>query len=291
MADDFKIKKGMLGGYTIAYDCPHCSTALKSPLDEAGTVDTCPECNRPLTVPGAEEKERIRASERQLVQAKESRRQLEERTKRELAKRKAEEQERQRLKVRQELLDAPSPPSTPSTYDSPEWQQQRPAPHATVDHRHRVAGAFSTGFGMMLGCLTAIVVGTFGGCFVLALLVGGASNSRDTGFEGSNSSTPLNFSGLGPSVSQAGFDYKNVSMSSEFGILKVIGEVTNKSSTSYTLANFVVSLYDSNGKLIDTGYVNVSNLAAGQTKSFDAIFMGASPNQVDKYKIQFENGF
>ena len=74
-------------------------------------------------------------------------------------------------------------------------------------------------------------------------------------------------------------------------MLKVMGEVTNNSGKNYTLANFVVTLYDENGGLIDTGYANVSNLADGETKSFMAPILGLSDDQVDKYKMQFENGF
>jgi uncharacterized Zn finger protein (UPF0148 family) len=50
----------LLGGYTVAYECPKCSTALKSPLDEAGTADSCPQCGTQFVVPGTEERDRIR---------------------------------------------------------------------------------------------------------------------------------------------------------------------------------------------------------------------------------------
>jgi hypothetical protein len=46
-----EVRRGLLGNQTISYDCPHCSTRLKSPIDEAGTADTCPRCRAEFVVP------------------------------------------------------------------------------------------------------------------------------------------------------------------------------------------------------------------------------------------------
>ena len=64
MSSNFQIKKSLLGSYNISYNCPHCSTLLKSPLDDAGNTDTCPQCQRQLVVPGAAERDQIRTSEK-----------------------------------------------------------------------------------------------------------------------------------------------------------------------------------------------------------------------------------
>ncbi len=58
-----KIKKGIFGGRSIGYDCPHCSSRLKSPINDAGTSDTCPSCGGGFIVPGKEERDRICAQQ------------------------------------------------------------------------------------------------------------------------------------------------------------------------------------------------------------------------------------
>ena len=85
-----------------------------------------------------------------------------------------------------------------------------------------------------------------------------------------------------------GFFASNVSFSNgDFGC-EWIGEIRNDSGRDYSLANFVLSIYDPSGRLLDTAYINVSSFRAGQTKSFRAM-AGRVPDQV-RYKIQFENG-
>ncbi len=61
MSDQVEIKKVFLGSYTIGYDCRNCSSRLKSPLDDAGKPDTCPDCGTQFVVPGVAEKDRIHA--------------------------------------------------------------------------------------------------------------------------------------------------------------------------------------------------------------------------------------
>lgn len=64
------VHKGMLGGHTLSYDCPSCSAALKSKLDDAGNQDTCPECGRPYVVPGIAERNRIHDEEEAIKEQK-----------------------------------------------------------------------------------------------------------------------------------------------------------------------------------------------------------------------------
>jgi hypothetical protein len=49
----FQIRKGLLGGYSIAYECPVCGTSLVSPIDDSGISDCCPKCHRSFIVPNA----------------------------------------------------------------------------------------------------------------------------------------------------------------------------------------------------------------------------------------------
>ena len=60
---EFVVKKSVLGGYTVAYRCPRCNSSLKSPLNDAGKSDTCPDCGTPFLVPGKDELIRIRNAE------------------------------------------------------------------------------------------------------------------------------------------------------------------------------------------------------------------------------------
>src|SRR4051812_40228017 len=70
MPERVHVKKSMFGGHIIGYDCPQCFAKLKSPLDDAGKSDTCPQCGRQFIVPGADERESIRTEEAAAVQAK-----------------------------------------------------------------------------------------------------------------------------------------------------------------------------------------------------------------------------
>lgn len=88
----------------------------------------------------------------------------------------------------------------------------------------------------------------------------------------------------------AGFEYKNVSYGiSPLGV-EFIGEVTNRSGQDFSLANFALSVYSTDGKLLDVIYFNLSNFKHGMTKSFSAFSLKDLPSNI-KYKIQFENGF
>ncbi len=58
MADSvipYEIKAG-IGGPSIKYGCPTCSTKLTSSLMEAGSSEFCPQCGSEFSVPGVKEK-------------------------------------------------------------------------------------------------------------------------------------------------------------------------------------------------------------------------------------------
>lgn len=194
-------------------------------------------------------------------------------------------------------------------FDQPLTQVGRGASDVTIEHRHKATGgAFRMGFGIMLGCLTAGALFTVGGCVVLAIISAGISSAAKDAAENrkapdstksrndvkeaaSNFQQQINSTLAAPSPDPSSFSYQNVTMRSSYGMVRFVGEVTNNSDISYKIANFTVTLYEKNGRLIDTGPAIVSNLARGETKSFEAMFVGDGASKTANYKIQFENGF
>jgi len=51
-----EITRSFWGTYRVRYDCPGCGERLRSPLDDVGKNDTCPDCRKGFIVPGAEER-------------------------------------------------------------------------------------------------------------------------------------------------------------------------------------------------------------------------------------------
>ena len=71
---------------------------------------------------------------------------------------------------------------------------------------------------------------------------------------------------------------------------QALGEITNGSGRDYQLANFMLSVYDSNDRLLQGVYINISNIPNGVTKSFTTFLLDTSISEIVSYKIQFENG-
>lgn len=63
-----QVVKGLLGRYSVKYDCPKCKARLTSPLDDAGAADTCPDCGFVFVVPGTAERERLHAERQAAVE-------------------------------------------------------------------------------------------------------------------------------------------------------------------------------------------------------------------------------
>lgn len=59
MASDYRIVRGMLGRASVAYACPKCSAALKSPIEDADEMDSCPTCGATYVVPGGDERREL----------------------------------------------------------------------------------------------------------------------------------------------------------------------------------------------------------------------------------------
>ena len=49
------VKKTLLGGIVVSYDCPKCKERLRSKASEVGSPDSCPECGQAFRVPGKRE--------------------------------------------------------------------------------------------------------------------------------------------------------------------------------------------------------------------------------------------
>ena len=88
-----------------------------------------------------------------------------------------------------------------------------------------------------------------------------------------------------------GFSYKSVSFKSGMIGNQALGEITNESGKDYQLANFILSVYDSNEQLLEAVYINISNIPNGVTKSFATFLLNTSTSEIASYKVQFENGF
>lgn len=86
------------------------------------------------------------------------------------------------------------------------------------------------------------------------------------------------------------FAYKNVSVRrTSLGYFEAIGEVTNISAKSYETAKFTISLFDADKNLVDVQEFFVSNLSAGDTKSFNVIVEQPFAD-IENYKIDFDLG-
>jgi|SaaInl7_200m_RNA_FD_contig_31_2290623_length_642_multi_8_in_0_out_0_1 hypothetical protein len=87
-----------------------------------------------------------------------------------------------------------------------------------------------------------------------------------------------------------GFFFSNTSIKKGPLGTQCIGEMANESDKDWTLANFVVSVYDADGALLETAYINMSNFKKDAKKSFQAFLVNSTVDQIASYKIQFENG-
>ena len=89
-----------------------------------------------------------------------------------------------------------------------------------------------------------------------------------------------------------GFTFKNTSfMSSNIGGSQIIGEVINNSGRSYGGAIFTLSMYGSDGRLLGTESIAISNIANGETKSWMTYSLDVKPEDVKRYKFQFDMGY
>ena len=78
----------------------------------------------------------------------------------------------------------------------------------------------------------------------------------------------------------------------EDGQVDVMGVLVNNSGSSYSLANFDLSLYDATGELICVDAISVSELRDGQERAFrDSIRCADyAPDAVVGWKLQYAGG-
>ena len=88
----------------------------------------------------------------------------------------------------------------------------------------------------------------------------------------------------------SGFFYSNTSITAGPLGTQCVGEMTNNSDRDYTLVNFILSVYAGNEELLGTAYINISNFAKGDKKSFQGFLIEIKKSQIASFKIQFENG-
>lgn len=83
----YKLQKTISGKLRVKYECPACKSPLESELAEAGSKDTCPDCQKPFLVPGVKKRLQV---EKELAEK--------------LARQKAEHEQREARKAEQERI-------------------------------------------------------------------------------------------------------------------------------------------------------------------------------------------
>src|SRR5689334_3144279 len=104
-----KVRRSFTGHERISYVCEYCRHFLESPIEEAGTTQSCPNCARRFVVPGVAERQMVEQERAQRAQEKAQRARELERRAEQRAREKAEERERAPEKARIEaVLSKPS---------------------------------------------------------------------------------------------------------------------------------------------------------------------------------------
>jgi hypothetical protein len=92
------------------------------------------------------------------------------------------------------------------------------------------------------------------------------------------------------------FPYRNVNIRKResglpgLGWYEALGEITNNSDKSFSIAYFTLSMYDKSNNLVDTSEFTIHSFGKGQTKSFRTE-INVDPKFVDSYRIDYEHGF
>jgi hypothetical protein len=89
---------------------------------------------------------------------------------------------------------------------------------------------------------------------------------------------------------RGGFSYQNVKLTKSMDMVKVMGEMTNGSGKNFRAASFIITFYDQEGQLLETGDILINNFSDGQTKPFTAYMENLIYESVHRYKIEFDFG-
>lgn len=72
--------------------------------------------------------------------------------------------------------------------------------------------------------------------------------------------------------------------------VRVIGEITNLSKDSFTFANFQISFYDKDNKLIDVASFVIGDFPADSTRSFTADYIDINYDVISSCRIDYHSG-
>lgn len=100
-----ELKRTLFGGYTVGYDCPNCKSRLKSPLDDAGKTDTCPDCKQPFAVPGTQERDQLRWQAEQEEAARKRKALADQEAEAELRRKRAQADEERQLQAEPAMVE------------------------------------------------------------------------------------------------------------------------------------------------------------------------------------------
>lgn len=84
------------------------------------------------------------------------------------------------------------------------------------------------------------------------------------------------------------FIYDNINFINANGVVKVTGEMTNQSEKDYHIVTFFINAYNQAKEKVASGYINIGNFSAGETKSFTSVLNGKYSKIAD-YKIKLIN--
>ncbi len=93
-----------------------------------------------------------------------------------------------------------------------------------------------------------------------------------------------------PSGTEIGEDfvYDNINFINANGVVKVTGEMTNQSDEDYHIVTFFITAYNQTKEKVASGYINIGNFSAGETKSFTSVLNGKY-SEISDYKIKLVN--
>jgi len=88
--------------------------------------------------------------------------------------------------------------------------------------------------------------------------------------------------------SYGGFVPGKIRLTESLGMVKVTGEMTNRSGKDYMAAGFIISFFDAKQRLLGTGDILVDDIPERETRSFTTYVDGVSYPRIHRHRIQFD---